>query len=300
MKYTFIRTAIACTLIALASCKNNVPNFDASGSFEADEIIVSAEATGVLKSFTIEEGQTIPRGSIVGQVDSVQLYLKKLQLEAQLTALLGRKPNIGVQLAALQAQLSNAVQEQTRIDNLVKAEAATTKQLDDINSQIAVLQKQIDAQKSNLQISSNSVSNDAYPVSIQIEQIQDQLKKCTVVNPINGTIITKYANANEMTAVGKPLYKIADLTQIVLRAYITGDQLSSVKLHQQVTVMTDDGKGGFVENPGTISWISEKAEFTPKTIQTKNERANLVYAMKINVKNNGNYKIGMYGQIKFK
>jgi HlyD family secretion protein len=182
---------------------------------------------------------------------------------------------------------------------LVKGDAATPKQLDDINAQIEVLKKQIEAQQSTLSISSEGLGKDVVPLQVQIEQLNDQLAKCSIINPTNGTVLAKYAEANEMTAAGKPLYKIADLSNIILRAYITGNQLPQVKLNQQVKVLTDDGKGGYKETQGTIIWINSKAEFTPKTIQTKDERANMVYAIKVKVKNDGAYKVGMYGEIKF-
>ena len=227
------------------------------------------------------------------------MYLKKKQLLAQTKATASRKPNVSAQLAALQSQLATAQKEKVRITNLVNGDAAPQKQLDDINAQIDVLKKQIEAQKSSLDISTESINSDVLPLQVQVEQLNDQLAKCKIINPANGTVLTKYAEANEMTATGKPLYKIADLSNIILRAYITGDQLTQVKLNQTVKVLTDDGKGGYKETEGTISWINDKAEFTPKTIQTKNERANMVYAIKVKVKNDGTYKIGMYGEIKF-
>lgn len=285
--------------IILSACNNNKVSFDASGSFEAEETIISSEATGTIKQFSIEEGQTLEAGQAIGYIDSLQLYLKKKQLLAQTKATTSRKPNVSAQLAALQSQLATAQKEKVRITNLVNGDAAPRKQLDDINAQIDVLKKQIEAQKSSLDISTESISNDVLPLQVQVEQLNDQLSKCKIINPTNGTVLTKYAEANEMTATGKPLYKIADLSNIILRAYITGDQLTQVKLNQTVKVLTDDGKGGYKETEGTISWINDKAEFTPKTIQTKNERANMVYAIKVKVKNDGTYKIGMYGEIKF-
>jgi HlyD family secretion protein len=283
----------------LTACNNNKVSFDASGSFEAEETIISSEATGTIKRLEIEEGQTLEAGQVIGYIDSLQLYLKKKQLEAQVTAILGKKPNIPVQISALQEQLITAEKERTRIANLVKGDAATPKQLDDINAQIEVLKKQIEAQKSTLNISSEGLGKDVVPLQVQIEQLNDQLAKCNIINPTNGTVLSKYAEANEMTTTGKPLYKIADLSNIILRAYITGDQLPQIKLNQQVKVLTDDSKGGYKEVEGTIVWINDKAEFTPKTIQTKDERANMVYAIKVKVKNDGAYKIGMYGEIKF-
>ena len=273
--------------------------FDASGSFEAEETIISSQTAGIIKQFMIEEGQVLEAGQLVGYVDSVQLYLQKRQLEAQITALTGRKPNISLQLAALNEQLKTAQREQARVGNLVKADAATPKQLDDATAQVEVIKAQIQAQKSTLNISTQGISNDATPMEVQIAQLNDQLEKSIIINPLTGTVLIKYAEQNEMTAPGKPLYKIADLSKIILRVYISGNQLSQVKLGQKVTVHTDNGEGGFDQTEGTISWINDKAEFTPKTIQTKDERANMVYAIKVDVPNDGKFKIGMYGEINF-
>jgi HlyD family secretion protein len=285
-------------ILGLATC-NNESTFDASGSFEAVETLISAEATGTLKEFKVEEGQTLETGQWVGYIDTVQLYLKKKQLESQIEALAAKKPNIPVQLSALQEQLKTTETEKKRIENLVKSDAATTKQLDDISAQIEIIKKQICAQKSTLEITTNGISKDISSLQVQVDQVCDQLLKSRIVNPQNGTVITKYAEKNEMVSAGKPLYKIADLSEIILRVYISANQLPQVKLNQTVKVHTDDGSGGFREEEGTIIWISDKAEFTPKTIQTKEERANLVYAMKVKVKNDGTYKIGMYGEINF-
>jgi len=290
---------VASTTTFLTACKENKVSFDASGSFEAEETIISSEATGTIKQLDIEEGQTLKAGQVIGYIDSVQLFLKKKQLEAQVIALLAKRPNIPVQLSVLQEQLKTAEKERARIVNLVKGDAATQKQLDDINAQIEVLKKQIEAQKSTLSISRESIDKEVVPLQAQIDELNNQLSKCKIINPIEGTVLTKYAEANEWTSIGKPIYTIADLSNIILRAYITGNQLPQVKLNQQVKVLTDDGKGGYKETTGTIIWISDKAEFTPKTIQTKDERANMVYAIKVKVKNDGSYKIGMYGEIKF-
>lgn len=294
--YPFIIIAIA---IFMSACNDNKVSFDASGSFEAEETIISSEATGTIKRLEIDEGQTLEAGQNIGYIDSLQLYLKKRQLEAQVIAILGKQPNVSVQLSALQEQLKTAEKEKIRIANLVKGDAATPKQLDDINAQIEVLKKQIEAQKSTLSISSQGLEKDVVPIQVQIEQLNDQLAKCNIINPTKGTVLAKYAKANEMTATGKPLYKVADLSNIILRAYISGNQLPQVKLNQKVKVLTDDGKGGYKETEGIIIWINDKAEFTPKTIQTKDERANMVYAIKVKVKNDGSYKIGMYGEISF-
>ncbi len=286
-------------IILFANACKNEKTFDASGSFEAVEVIISAEANGVLEVFNIEEGQYLQDGDFIGYIDSTQLYLKKKQLETQIVALMAKKPNIPVQLSALQEQLKTAEVEQQRITNLVKSDAATTKQLDDINAQIEIIKKQIAAQKSTLVISSEGINKDVLPLQVQVEQLNDQLQKCKIINPVKGTVLTKYAEQNEMAAAGKALYKIADLSTIILRAYISSNQLAQVKLNQKVKVHTDDGSGGFKEDEGTITWISDKAEFTPKTIQTKEERANMVYAVKIKMPNDGTYKIGMYGEIVF-
>ncbi|WP_164121818.1 MULTISPECIES: HlyD family secretion protein [Sphingobacterium] len=299
MKHLLISIIIAGNLLTTVSCNNKQETFDASGSFEAEETIISAEAQGVLKTFDIQEGQALQAGQNIGYIDSIQLYLKKKQLETQVTALLGKKPNIPVQLSALQEQLRTAEREKNRIENLVKGDAATPKHLDDIKAQVEVLKKQIEAQKSSLSILSDGISKDVVPLQVQIEQLEDQLSKCKLINPINGTVLTKYAEANEMASIGKPLYKIADLSNVMLRAYVTGNQLPQIKLNQQVNVLTDDGKAGYRQVEGIVTWISDKAEFTPKTIQTKDERANMVYAIKVKVKNDGLFKIGMYGEIKF-
>jgi HlyD family secretion protein len=298
MKKILKIAALSAFVLLAVSCKNE-NTFDASGSFEAVEVIISAEANGILQEFNIEEGQIIQAGQLIGYVDSTQLYLKKKQLETQIVALLAKKPNIPVQLSALHEQLKTAVVEQQRIVNLVKSDAATTKQLDDINAQIEIIKKQIDAQKSTLVISSEGINKDVLPLQVQVEQLNDQLQKCKIINPTNGTVLTKYAEPNEMAATGKALYKIADLSTIILRVYISSDQLAQIKLRQKVKVHTDDGSGGMKEDEGTITWISDKAEFTPKTIQTKEERANMVYAIKIKMQNDGIYKIGMYGEVRF-
>jgi HlyD family secretion protein len=286
-------------LFFLASCGNNKNNFDASGSFETDEIIISSEAAGVIEQFDVKEGQSLQTGQMVGYIDSTQLYLKKKQLEAQIKAVLSGRPDINAQIAALQEQLKTAEREQQRYSNLRKEGAGTQKQMDDINAQVEVLKKQIAAQQSALGISSQSINEQAVPLKVQMDQLNDQLAKCRIVNSVNGTVLTKYAEEKEVATPGKPLYKIADLSFLFLRAYITGDQLSQVKLNQKVKVLTDDGKDKYKDHEGVISWISDKAEFTPKTIQTKEERANLVYAIKVKVPNDGSLKIGMYGEVKF-
>jgi HlyD family secretion protein len=286
-------------VLLIVSCKNKKETFDASGAFEAEEVIVSSEMTGKIEQFDIEEGQQLKQGQFIGYIDTTQLFLKKKQLQAQITALLGKKPDISAQVASLKEQLKTAQKEQIRISNLVKADAATPKQLDDINAQISVLEKQIAAQQSSLGISSSGYNKEALPLQIQIEQIADQLNKSKIINPIEGTVIAKYAEANEMAIQAKPLYKIADVSNLILRAYISGSQLSQIKLNQKVNVLTDKGADQYNETEGVVAWISDEAEFTPKTIQTKDERADMVYAIKVKVKNEGMLKIGMYGEVKF-
>ena len=299
--------------LGIAACKGNKNAYDASGTFEAVETIVSSEANGRIQSLQVEEGQTLKEGQMVGWIDSVQLYLRKKQLEAQIRATGTRLPDIPAQTAFYKQQLmvaetrlSGALREQQRVQNLVKADAATTKQLDDINTTVEEAQRQLNvikqqnaAQVSALQTQTSGLRGDVLPLVVQIEQINDQLSKSRIVNPVNGTVLTKYAEPNEMTTVGKPVYKIADLSTIILRAYVTGDQFSKIKLNQKITVLVDAGAGKYNSYDGIIEWISDKSEFTPKTIQTKEERANLVYAIKVNVKNDGFLKIGMYGEVKF-
>ncbi len=213
--------------------------------------------------------------------------------------MLSRKPEIATQTASLKEQLKATEKERTRIDNMVKADAATPKQLDDINAQVEIIKKQIDARYSSLDLSSSSITKETLPLQVQIQQLDDQLNKCRIVNPVNGTVLTKYVLQNDVTTTGKSLYEIADLSTLILRAYVSGDQFSKVSLNQKVKVMVDNGPGKYKEYEGVIEWISDKAEFTPKTIQTKDERANLVYAVKIKVTNDGKLKIGMYGEVNF-
>ncbi|MBI1307184.1 MAG: HlyD family efflux transporter periplasmic adaptor subunit [Bacteroidetes bacterium] len=290
---------ISSAAVLISSCRKD-KTFDASGVFEAEETIISSEASGKILSLQLDEGMKLKAGNVIGFVDSTQLYLKKLQLEAQLKAVLGRRPDINTQLAAFKEQLATLETEKIRVQNLVNAKAATTKQLDDINAQIEVLKKQIDAQSSSLHLSSESVTNESRPVELQIRQLEDQLAKCRIINPVNGSVLTQYVREQEVVFPGKPLYKIADLSNITLRTFISADQLPNIKLNQKVKVFTDDGKGGYHEDSGIVTWIADQAEFTPKTVQTKDERANMVYAVKIQVKNDGTYKIGMYGAINLK
>ncbi len=323
MKKYFIIIILAITAFA---CNNKNSKFDATGTFEAEEVIISAEASGKLTQFNVEEGNQLQAGQQVGIIDCSNVDLQKQQAQASLNALQQKtnsaSPQILIyeqQIAAQQSninvlkeQLNVQQREQKRIENLVKADAVPSKQLDDINgaidvlkqqiaaaqSQIKVLQNQIKAQREAVAIQNRGILSESDPQRLRVAQIEDQLENCTITNPLTGTVLTKYAEANEITAPGKALYKIAPLDTLTLRAYVTGNQLPTFKLGQNVTVLVDNGDSGYKEMPGIITWISDKAEFTPKTIQTKEERQNLVYAIKIKVPNDGYLKIGMYGEVK--
>jgi HlyD family secretion protein len=283
--------------LMMASCNSNEQSYDASGTFEAIEVIVSSEVSGTIRQFDAEEGKSVKKGEPLGWIDSTQLYLKKKQLLAQVDAILSRKPNMAAQLASYQVQLKAAQREQQRILNLFKAGAATQKQVDDLNAQVDIIKRQTEAHRSSLDITSQGLISETLPLSAQVEQIDDQLQKSRIINPIDGTILTQYAEAYEVVAPGKPLYKVADMTDLQLRAYVTGKQLPLIKLNQKVKVLVDGGETDYNEYEGVITWISSKAEFTPKTIQTKEERADLVYAVKVKVRNDGFLKIGMYGEV---
>jgi HlyD family secretion protein len=326
MKST-IKLLLLTLVIMVTACKNGNNKYDATGTFEADEIIVSAEATGKIIRLNVEEGATLLKDTVVGNIDPSAIELQKEQAASSVDAILQKTndalPQVNIlqaqmtaqtrQIAVQEEQLRTLQKEQARFTNLVTAGASPVKQLDDITGQVNILQQQILASKSQLAVLQSQVKSQRQSVAIQnrgilseknpmekkVAQIQDQLNKTNIVNPVTGTVLTKYADANEFISNGKAIYKIADLTTMKLRAYITGDQLAQVKLNQVVKVLIDGGKGKYKELPGIISWISDKAEFTPKTIQTKEERANLVYATKINVKNDGYLKIGMYGEVKF-
>jgi HlyD family secretion protein len=297
----------------LSGCNMGNNPSDASGTFEADEVIVSSEVSGRILKMDLQEGSTLARDSIAAVIDSTQLVLQKAQVEATIGALhqktMDVKPQVKLlqdQIAVQKVQLANAQLEKARTEKLVKADAATTKQLDDLNNQIDVIQKQIDVNEQQIKVQETStgtqnatVMSEMKPLKRSVAQIEDQVNRTNVINPVSGTVLTKYAMAGEITTPGKALYKIADLSVITLRAYITGTQLSQVKLNQSVKVLVDDGASKYKDYEGRIYWISDKAEFTPKTIQTKDERANLVYAIKIHVINDGYLKIGMYGEVKF-
>lgn len=284
-------------VLLLTSCKSTTNEAFASGYFEAVETIVSARGNGTIQYLNVEEGMDLQADTKVGQIDSTQIYLTIRQIQAQKGAVLSRKPDISSQTAILKEQLAHANRELIRVENLNAGGAATQKQLDDARSAVAVLNRQLSAQQTTLDKTSASVGKETNPLEVQISLLQDQLEKCRIINPVTGTVLVKYAEPTEMTAIGRPLYKIADLSTLQLRAYITGKQLGSLKLGQKVKVTTDLGKEKPAEYEGTVNWISNKAEFTPKTIQTHEERSNEVFAIKVAVKNDGFLKIGMYGEI---
>ena len=317
---------ITLAVLTLFSCNNPNQDYDASGTFEADEVMVSAEATGKILELKLEEGQTLNANQEVGIIDGKGIELQKEQVLASINAIEQKTnsalPQISVlqsqynsqkaNISVLQEQLQNAVRERNRTANLVKSDAATRKQLDDANGNIDVIQKQIQAAqtqlltvnqqisaaKENIAIQNRAILSEKNPTEKKVAQIDEQLKHNIISTPISGTVLTKYANKGELATIGKPIFKIADLKQMTLRAYISGDQISKVKLNQPVKILADSGNGKTKELNGNIYWISSQAEFTPKTIQTKNERANLVYAVKIHVKNDGFLKIGMYADVK--
>jgi len=283
----------------LISCGVSKDDYDASGTLESTEVIVSAEASGKILSFDIQEGQILKANQVVGSIDSMQLYLRKKQLMTSSKSMQVRRPDVRIQISAIEQQITTAKSERKRVENLLKANAANQKQLDDINAQILVLEKQLAAQKTTLVTTNQGITDDTEGIKLQVAQTEDQLNKCRITSPINGTVLLKYAEMGEVAAPGKALFKIADTNNMILRAYVTNDQLSKLKVGQKVKVYCDSEKKEMKEYEGTLAWISQKSEFTPKTIQTKDERANLVYAVKVNVKNDGLLKIGMYGNVKF-
>ena len=301
MKPTFL-FYIGLGILLLTSCSNKDGDYDASGSFEAVEVIVSSEANGKIEYLSLMEGQQLEKGQRVGLIDTTQLYLQKMNLLSNVKGVRSQQPNIAAQTASIKEQITTMEREKQRTTNLIKANAATQKQLDDINGQIEVLQKQLSASESTLQKSSQNITAQSSAMDIQIEQVEDRLQKSIITSPITGTVLNKYAEEGELANMGTPLFKIADIDNMILRVYVTNDQLSDIKLNNKVQVFVDQGSQSDESRKmyeGVITWISDKSEFTPKTIQTKNERANLVYAMKVSVKNDGYLKIGMYGEVKF-
>lgn len=284
-------------VLCLVSCNKNA-NYDAQGSFEATEVIISSEATGRILNFDIEEGETIMADSVIGVIDSIQLHLQRKQLTAQLSALLSSRPDKEKQVASLREQISTQKRELLRIENMLKDGAATQKQYDDIKAQINIFENQLSATLSTLDNNTASINENAAALEAQIAALDDRIAKCCIISSVNGTILSKYAEAGELASMGKPLMKVANLENIYLRAYFTSDQLSKVNLGDEVTVTADFGGDERYDYPGRVAWISSESEFTPKNIQTKDSRANLVYAVKIAVKNDGRLKIGLAGEVK--
>ena len=296
MKKIMICTA-ALTLL-VSSCGSSDKEFDATGIFEATEVTVSAEATGRLMAFDVTEGSRVNADRQVGLIDTIQLQLKAEQVGATRESFANQRPNVQAQIAAMRQQLVKAQLERTRTAALLKDGAATRKQMDDADNAVRVLKSQLEAQVSMLNNSTRSLNSQMSGADIQRYQVLDQLKKCHITSPITGTILEKYAERGEFAVIGKPLFKVADVDQMYLRAYITSAQLAKVKVGQRVKVFSDYGTDTRKSYDGTVTWISSRAEFTPKTILTDDERADLVYAVKIAVKNDGYIKIGMYGEVK--
>lgn len=309
MKYNLIAGVILTVIIS--SCGGSKPDYDASGNFEADEVIVSAEQNGQILSFPLQEGTQINAGQIVGQLDVTIPTLQKEQVQASIEALSQKTQNpipqtqlVERQLMVQEAQLQQQYRERARTENLVKSDAATQKQLDDINAlivqmerQLSVTRQQLKLNNSNTATQNRSILSEKAPLEKNLAQLDEQVRKGQIINPVTGTVLSKYAYQGEIATIGKPLYKIANIDTLYLKAYVTGTTLPSIKLGQQVNVRIDQGKKAYKSYQGVITWIADKSEFTPKTIQTKNERANLVYAIKIRVKNDGFLKLGMYGEM---
>lgn len=297
----YLLTILGGLMILASSCNRNKFNHDASGIFEATEIIVSAEATGKIEEFNVTEGDMLTNGQYLGYIDTVQLYLKKLQLQTTTKAVSVKRPDVSIQIAATKEQIAKAEIDKRRVENLLKDGAATQKQFDDAVSQLEVLHRTLNAQVNSLTTSVNSINEESSAYAVQVAQIEDQLNKSRIVNLLEGVVLSKYAEVKEMTSPGKPLYKLADIRHMFLRAYVISTQLNEIKVGQEVTVFINTSDDEQKSYKGTISWISDKAEFTPKTIQTQDERQNLVYAVKISVENtDGLIKIGMYGDVNFK
>ncbi|MBR6605189.1 MAG: HlyD family efflux transporter periplasmic adaptor subunit [Prevotella sp.] len=285
--------AIAMLTVSCGSDKE----FDAQGTFEATEVIVSSESAGRILDFSIDEGATIEAGTELAVIDSLQLHLQRKQLLAQQTALLSSCPDVGKQVASLREQIAKQKRELQRVDNMLADGAATRKQRDDIEAQIKVLQGNMEALLSTLGKNTATINDNSAALEAQIAALDDRITKCRVTAPVGGTVLVKYAEAGELATAGKPLVKIADLNAIYLRAYFTSSQLASIKLGDTVRVVADFGGDERYDYEGRIAWISSESEFTPKTIQTKDSRANLVYAAKIAVKNDGRIKIGLAGEV---
>lgn len=286
-------------MVMMCSCADKSVKFDAQGNFEAIEVIVSSEGNGKIIEIDIEEGDILSENDIVGCIDTIQLQLKKMELEAVINVMKAKLPDVASQVNVIKEQLVNAEIEKARTERLIETKAVPLKQLDDWNAKIALLERQVKSMNSQLNTQTRSLLAEIEPLKVKIAQIDDNIKKCKIVSPIKGTVLTKYAQKGELATIGKPLYKIADVSEIILKAYLAGDQLSVVKIGQTVKVYIDSLDGNYKEYSGIITSVSDKAEFAPKVIQTKDERVNLVYGFKVIVQNDGAIKIGMPGEIKF-
>lgn len=295
-KVTFIISAAMA--MALAACGNKDADYNASGVFETTEVIVSARGTGEIVALNVEEGQTVEAGDTLGQLDMTQLELKRQQLNANRDATTSRRLDTDRQVASLRQQIANLQTERARFEALLKEGAATQKQVDDIGYQIATLQKQVAATGEQLTTANRSIDGQLAGLDAQICQVEDQMRQAVITSPIKDTVLSKYAEAGEFAVPGRALFKVADVSEMKLRAYVTADLLTSLRIGQKVRVYADQGTDGRKEYEGTVAWISDEAEFTPKTIQTRDERSNLVYAVKISVRNDGLIKRGMYGDVK--
>ena len=285
--------------LVLGACTSQEEQYDASGIFETTEVIVSAKGTGELQSFQVEEGQAVRQGEVLGWIDTLQLSLKDRQLAASLLATESKRLDEKRQVAHLRQQIENLQREKERFTALLNAKATTAKQVDDIDYQIKVLQNQLVATQEQINSSNSSLSRQSESIQAQRAQMEDQIRNAMISSPITGTVLTKYAEQGEFAVPGKALFKVADVSQMKLRAYITADQLTQLQIGQAVAVYADRGTTDRKRYAGRVVWIADKAEFTPKTIQTRNERANLVYAVKIAVENDGFIKRGMYGEVRF-
>jgi len=295
-----IVSVLALCSLVLLSCKEEKNDADAYGNFESTDQIVSAESSGKMISFSVEEGQLLTPGQSIGLVDTTQLYLKKMQLNASIKAIKGKLQDIEPQVNLIKKQISVLKKERDRVLALLKEEAATQKQLDDIQGKLDIFDQQILTIKAQNKNANRAVLSQTEPIKAQILQVEDQIKRCEIVNPTNGTVLLKLGKEGEMVSPMKPLYKIADVSSMELRAYVSGEQLPHISLNQDVFIEIDENEDDNKRVTGKISWISDRAEFTPKTIQTKEERVNLVYAFKVKVDNKeGNLKIGMPGEVHF-
>ncbi|MBQ4445004.1 MAG: HlyD family efflux transporter periplasmic adaptor subunit [Prevotella sp.] len=289
---------IASIVLLLTACGKKEKEYDATGTFEATETTVSAEQSGTLLSFSLNEGDEVEEGREVGLIDTTQIWLKIQQTRATKAVYNSQKPDMEKQIAATRQQLAKAQTEQRRYQELVNDGAAPRKMLDDAVSQVQVLQRQLAAQISSLSTSTDALNKQMAATDVQVNQLRDQLQKCHIYTPVAGTVLEKYVERGEFVATGKPLFKVADTRQMYLRAYVTSAQLQHIKVGQTVKVFADYGNGQRKAYDGRVSWISSRSEFTPKTILTDDERADLVYAVKIAVKSDGYIKIGMYGEVK--